>query len=421
MRTPRAAGLLAAAALLLAACSGPADKAAPVADRPDPTPSASSSPPAPEVTPADAAAPLRPGEQFRTLTVPGGPYLPAAPSGGHDDYHCFLLDPHLTTDRYVTGSDVLPGNAAVVHHAILFTVPPGQVADAEAHDAQTPGRGWTCFGGTALPNRTTTALSALDSAPWLAAWAPGGGESVFGPGTGKLLEKGSRVILQVHYNLREGSSPDSTAVRLRLAPADAHLKALKTMLLVAPVELPCPPGETGVLCDRSRAIADLTARFGPNSGRTVAGLQLLCGGSFTDPRAGNTQHCDRRVGQDMTVRAVAGHMHLLGRSISVTLDPGRAARAHAARPAGLGLRQPGRDPAEAAGPGASRRHAAGHLHPRRDAARHAARARGRAAALRHVGRGHLGRDVPRHRHVHRQLTDQWRVPAGFQAAQNLLP
>jgi hypothetical protein len=322
VRTRRAAGALAAAAVLLAACSGPgADTPAPVADRPAPSRSAPSSP-APAVTPADAAAPLRQGEQFRTLTVPGGPYLPAAPSGGHDDYHCFLLDPHLATDRYVTGSDVLPGNVAVVHHAILFTVPPDQVADAEAHDAQTAGRGWTCFGGTALPDRTTTALSALDAAPWLAAWAPGGGESVFGPGTGKLLAKGSRVILQVHYNLREGSSPDSTAVRLRLARAGARLQALKTMLLVAPVELPCPPGETDPLCDRSRAVTDLTARFGPDSGRTVAGLQLLCGGSFINPQAGSTQHCDRRVGQDMAVRAVAGHMHLLGRSISVTLEPG---------------------------------------------------------------------------------------------------
>ena len=314
--------MLTAAALMLAACSGPGeDTAAPGADRPSPSSSAPSSA-TPVVTPADAAAPLRPGEQFRTLTVPGGPYLPAAPTGGLDDYHCFLLDPHLAADRYVTGSDVLPGNVAVVHHAILFTVPPDQVADAEAHDAQTPGRGWTCFGGTALPNRTTTALSALDSAPWLAAWAPGGGESVFGRGTGKLLASGSRVILQVHYNLREGSAPDSTAVRLRLAPKGAHLQALKTMLLVAPVELPCAPGETGQLCDRSRAVTDLTARFGPESGRTVAGLQLLCGGSFVNPRAGNTQHCDRRAAQEMTVRAVAGHMHLLGRSISVTLDPG---------------------------------------------------------------------------------------------------
>ncbi len=288
---------------------------------------------APSATPDDQAhdhdevaappsAPLRAGERFQTLTVPGGPYTPSAPAGGRDDYHCFLLDPHLAADTFVTGSDVLPGNASVVHHAILFTVAPGQVADAEAHDAQTPGRGWTCFGGTALPNRTTTALSALDSAPWLAAWAPGGGESVFGKGTGKFVAKGSRVILQVHYNLREGTGPDSTAVRLRLARPGADLQALQTMLLVAPVELPCLPEESGPLCDRAVAVNDLVTRFGPNAGRTVAGLQLLCGGSFVNPRAGATQHCDRRVSQDMQVRAVAGHMHLLGRSISVTLDPG---------------------------------------------------------------------------------------------------
>jgi hypothetical protein len=311
--------------LLLAGCSASTDGSSRPGAATAPATSATSAPaetPAGADRPVVAAAPLRAGERFRTLTVPGGPYTPAAPSGGKDDYHCFLLDPGLTGDTFVTGADVLPGNVDVVHHAILFTVAPAQVADAEAHDAQTPGRGWTCFGGTALPNRTTTALSALDSAPWLAAWAPGGGESVLGKGTGKLVEAGSRVILQVHYNLREGTEPDSTAVRLRLAPAKAHLKALQTMLLVAPVELPCLPAETGVLCDRDRAVADLTARFGPDAGRTVAGLQLLCGGSFVDPRAGRTQHCDRRAPVDLTVRAVAGHMHLLGRSISVTLDPG---------------------------------------------------------------------------------------------------
>ena len=86
--------MLAAAALLLAACSGSGTAARPA----DPLPESGAPPasaPAPEQSPAPAAAPLRPGEQFRTLTVPGGPYLPAAPYGGHDDYHCFLLDPGL--------------------------------------------------------------------------------------------------------------------------------------------------------------------------------------------------------------------------------------------------------------------------------------------------------------------------------------
>ena len=67
---------------------------------------------------------------------------------------------------------------------------------------------------------------------------------------------------------------------------------------------------------------DLVARFGYESGRTVSGLQLLCGGSLVDPRAGPTQSCERRAPDDMVVRMVAGHMHLLGRSISVELEPG---------------------------------------------------------------------------------------------------
>lgn len=269
-----------------------------------------------------ASVPLREGERAVTLRLPGGPYRPVAPGEGRDDYRCFLIDPGFPRDVFVTGSDVLPGNPAVVHHAILFAVPPEQVAAAEAHDAATPGRGWTCFGGSAVPGDGSSAGRALDSAPWLAAWAPGGGETVFRQRTGKRLAAGSRVVLQVHYNLREGGGPDDTTVRLRWMPGTADLRALETMLLVAPVELPCTSQESGVLCDRSQSVLDLVARFGQGAGRTVAGLQLLCDGNMLAPRAGPTQSCDRRAPQDMVVRAVAGHMHLLGRSIRVQLSPG---------------------------------------------------------------------------------------------------
>jgi len=40
--------------------------------------------------------------------------------------------------------------------------------------------------------------------------------------------------------------------------------------------------------------------------------------------AGVTQHCDHKVPQDATIYAVAGHMHLLGRSIKIELNPGTA-------------------------------------------------------------------------------------------------
>ena len=47
----------------------------------------------------------------------------------------------------------------------------------------------------------------IDDAPWLAAWAPGGKETVTKPGYGKKLEKGSRIVMQVHYNLLAGPGP----------------------------------------------------------------------------------------------------------------------------------------------------------------------------------------------------------------------
>lgn len=272
-----------------------------------------------QVAAAPAALPLRPGERSVTIRLPGGPYTPSGPDGGLDDYRCFLVDPGLTEKAFVTGSNVLPGNPAVVHHAILYVVAPDQVAAAERHDAATAGRGWTCFGGGALPNRSGSAVGALDSAPWLAGWAPGGGETVYRGGVGKLLEPGSRIVLQLHYNLREGTEPDDTAVRLRTMPGTADLQPLQTMLLVAPVELPCTPDESGPMCDRSRSMLDLVSRFGESSGRTVSGLQLLCDGNLVAPRAGPTQACDRRVDTTLDVRAVAGHMHLLGRSITVDL------------------------------------------------------------------------------------------------------
>ena len=89
----------------------------------------------------------------------------------------------------------------------------------------------------------------------------------------------------------------------------------------APVELPCAPGESGPLCDRTTAVLDVWHRFGEAAGTTVSGLNLLCNAGRA-PRAGPTQHCDRKVRQAGVVRAVAGHMHLLGRSIKVELNPG---------------------------------------------------------------------------------------------------
>lgn len=250
------------------------------------------------------------------------PYTPTSEGTATDDYRCFLLDTGVPEDRFITGVRFVPDNAAVVHHAILYRVRSQQIPAAQQRDADDPGQGWSCFGGPDLPSVGGDAVRSLDSAPWLAAWAPGGREARYPEGTGVFLEKGSSVILQVHYNLLAGDGPDNTSVKLRTVPGDSDLKPLETMLFPGPVELPCLPDEQGPLCDRENAVQDTIKRFGGESLRTIWGLQLICDGDLVNPRAGATQSCTHTVQQPVTVYASAGHMHLLGREISLVANQG---------------------------------------------------------------------------------------------------
>ncbi|GAA3389643.1 monooxygenase [Cryptosporangium minutisporangium] len=304
--------LLLAGCGALTACSESAPKAAPAT----PTHQHSTASPPP-------ASPLRDGERFQQLAM-AEPYTPEPTGGGTDEYRCFLVDPKLTAPAYLTGSQFLPQNPAIVHHAIFFRVPPEQVAEAQSLDAEAPGAGWRCFGGTGIGGTGPSAQLA-GGAAWVAAWAPGGGENLTSPGTGYPLAAGSRLVMQVHYSLLatdgKPAGTDRSGIRLRLVDRTAPLTALQTRLLTAPVELACPPGETGNLCDRERAVLDLIHRFGPEAGGTVAGLNALCNDGRT-PVPAVTQQCDRTIRQPGAIYAVAGHMHLLGKSIRVELNPG---------------------------------------------------------------------------------------------------
>jgi Copper type II ascorbate-dependent monooxygenase, C-terminal domain len=241
------------------------------------------------------------------------PKAPAAP--GTDDYRCFLLDPHVDQDVWLTGSNVLPGNPDVVHHVILFKISPDSVAAAEAKDASDADQGWTCFGGTGIAGE----FGDLEDANWLAAWAPGGDETKVQDGYGVKLEAGSRIVMQVHYNLLKGAAPDTSAAQLRWMPASKDLTSLHTFLMPAPVELPCRADHSeGPLCDRDAAAIDVKKRFG-QAGNTNTLLHLLCG---TEIEPSETTSCTRTISRGMTVLGVAGHMHLLGRKITIESNPG---------------------------------------------------------------------------------------------------
>ena len=186
-------------------------------------------------------------------------YTPKAPAGATDDYHCTLLNPHVSQSSYIISSQFFPGSPED-HHAILFLVPPNLAATAEADNVG--GNGWSCFGETPIPN---TGLAQISNTPWLSAWAPGHGADSLPKGTGIFLPAGSLVVMQVHYNLLVGDKSVRNSLQLHTVPASTPLLPLKLDLMPAPPDIPCPTGVTGPLCDRQASLTNLGQRFGQSA------------------------------------------------------------------------------------------------------------------------------------------------------------
>jgi hypothetical protein len=248
--------------------------------------------------------------------LPAHSYTPQAQKPGTDDYHCTLVDPHVKSNSFITSSQFFP-NSNEVHHAILFLVPPNVVNAAMAADVG--GKGWTCFGETALPG---TGLASLGETPWLTAWAPGHGKDVLPAGTGVKLPAGSMVIMQVHYNLLRGDKPVRAKLTLNTVPASTPLKPLSLELMPAPPDVPCPAGVSGPMCDRTASLADLSQRFGADQVGFVNILENICGRNPSDPPTGDTTTCSWDVRGGQKIVRLGVHMHLLGRGMKIVLDPG---------------------------------------------------------------------------------------------------
>jgi hypothetical protein len=93
-------------------------------------------------------------------------------------------------------------------------------------------------------------------------------------------------------------------------------------MVAAPVELACPAGVTGELCDRGKSLTDLCRRPSPASAFEAAGLNLLCGQRAFKPVPSTTSTCDKKITKNELVVKATPHMHLLGTSLKLILNPG---------------------------------------------------------------------------------------------------
>jgi hypothetical protein len=249
-----------------------------------------------------------------TLTSPT--YRPKAPSGTTDDYHCTLLNPHLKKDSYVISSQFFAGSAED-HHAGLFLLPPSLVAEAE--QANVGGKGWTCFGEAGLPDEP---INELASTPFLSVWSPGHGVDALPKGTGILLPAGTMVIMQVHYNLLAGDKPVTNRETIDTVSTSTPLEPLKLDLSFAAPDLACPAGVTGPLCDRPASLAHQGQEYGPSAIGFVNDIELACGRNPSDPPLGDSTSCTFPASATGYIVRSQAHMHLLGRSFKLVLDPG---------------------------------------------------------------------------------------------------
>lgn len=159
---------------------------------------------APEGDPA-LAAPIPPPPSFdlasptTTVTMQGA--VEVEPQGSQlDFFHCLSFDPGHTQEVYIDGMQVIPGNAAILHHVLIYV-------DTEAESAGWPGgTELNCGGGAGVSN-----------VQLVGAWTPGNLPSETPEGVGIRLPVGARLVFNVHYHasVTGPQTDDGTGLALR--------------------------------------------------------------------------------------------------------------------------------------------------------------------------------------------------------------
>lgn len=149
-----------------------------------------------------------------TIAMPQA-FTPQLRGTDPNELRCFVVDPGVTSDAFITDYEVRPGTASVVHHVIVYE--PESDANAATADGMqgTDGRpGYNCSGGPVVPAHP------------VALWAPGGHATHYPDGTGLSLPAGRRLIIQIHYNMSAvagGTIPsDQTSVAFLTTPSVAQ-------------------------------------------------------------------------------------------------------------------------------------------------------------------------------------------------------
>ena len=188
-------------------------------------------------------------------------------------------------------------------------------------------RGWSCY--------TLTGLNAAGTGGYqrgFGGWAPGAAVSWSPEGFATPINPGDFLIVQVHYHFDDEAPADLSALALDLASDEevaaqegGRYRQIQGSRYLGPAEIPCYEGDTNPLCDRDAAVARARELYGRIGGALPDLFLAECRAKvsdfaeMTDGTAWST--CDRPAETFGRIVGVTGHMHELGLSIRLTLNP----------------------------------------------------------------------------------------------------
>ena len=155
------------------------------------------------------------------------PYMPD--TSAPDDYRCFQVGDVFEEDTFVKATRIIPDATDIVHHVLVYIITPQDVAELEQRDAEEEGPGYTCFGGPGIGQ----------SFGPVAGWAPGGLPGIAPEGAARYIPAGSKLVMQLHYNvLNGGVIPDQTSVEFYTTDEPPEYELLATPQAYLGLDIP---------------------------------------------------------------------------------------------------------------------------------------------------------------------------------------
>ena len=116
----------------------------------------------------------------------------SVPAEGTVDYQHYVIDPQWTEDKYIVATEARPQNRSVVHHILLYVIPPGKRPE--------------------------------DTREILAGYAPGAIPLITPDGVAIKVRAGSKLLFEMHYTPNGYAQKDQSCVGISFAKQPFRIK-----------------------------------------------------------------------------------------------------------------------------------------------------------------------------------------------------